>query len=186
MILAFAVRTASVLVGICSGCGAFVTLPTVGIIGVVRIRTRATGCVLIGPVAGLILGMLDNSFLPGSFKTKPGAWRYLTPIPRRQITAPARDGAGAIIHRMPGGVASGSHHQAHWFQATDHLRTRPSALAAYLIREIYANEQYCSSISSVLRHGDLITAPYRHLSVTESVVLPPDVRGLHHGQEENR
>jgi hypothetical protein len=60
VILAFAVRTASVLVGICSGCGAFVTLPTVGIIGVVRIQARATGCVLIGPVVGLILGMLDN------------------------------------------------------------------------------------------------------------------------------
>jgi hypothetical protein len=25
-----------------------------------------------------------------------------------------------------------------------------------------------------------ITALYRHLPVTESVVLPPDVRGLHH------
>ena len=36
MILAFAARTASVLVGVCFGCGAFVTLSTVGIIGVVR------------------------------------------------------------------------------------------------------------------------------------------------------
>ena len=84
MILAFAVRTASVLVGICSGCGAFVTLPTVGIIGVVKIQARDMGCVLIGPVVGLILGMLDNSVLPGSFKKKSGAWRYLTPMPRRQ------------------------------------------------------------------------------------------------------
>jgi hypothetical protein len=66
VILAFAVRTASVLVGICSGCGAFVTLPTVGIIGVVRIQARATGCVLIGPVVGLILGMLDNSLQTAS------------------------------------------------------------------------------------------------------------------------
>jgi len=66
VILALAVRTASVLVGICSGCSAFVTLPTVGIIGVVRIQARATGCVLIGPVVGLILGMLDNSLQTAS------------------------------------------------------------------------------------------------------------------------
>jgi hypothetical protein len=101
VILAFAVRTASVLIGICSGCGAFVTHPTVGIIGVVRIQARATGCVLIGPVVGLILGMLDNSFLPSSFKTKPGAWRYLTPMPRRQFqrNGPSRGWSWAIIHR---------------------------------------------------------------------------------------
>jgi hypothetical protein len=144
VILAFAVRTASVLVGICSCWGAFVTLPTVGSIGVVRIQARAMGCVLIGPVVGLILGMLDNSFLPSSFKTKPGAWRYLTPMPRRQCqrNGPSTDGAGAIIHRMPGGAASGSHHQ--------------SAPAACLIREIYADEQYCSSI------GSLFTAWWFH------------------------
>ena len=93
MILAFAVRTNSVLVGICSGCGAFVTLPTVGIIGVVRIQARATGCVLIGPVVGLILGMLDNSFLPSSFKTKPGAWCYLTPMRATNVKETARHGA---------------------------------------------------------------------------------------------
>jgi hypothetical protein len=34
-------------------------------------------------------------------------------------------------------------------------------------------------------HAGHITAPYRHLPVTESVVLPPDVRGLHHDQEKN-
>jgi hypothetical protein len=114
VILAFAARTASVLVGICSGCGAFVTLPTVGIIGVVKSKARAVGCVLIGPVVGLILGMLDNSFLPSSFKTKPGAWRYLTRMSRRQCqgNGPSTGRAGAIIHWMRGGVASGSHHQA--------------------------------------------------------------------------
>jgi hypothetical protein len=58
VILAFAVRTAAVLVGICSCCGAFVTVPTVGIIGVVRIQARDMDCVLIGPVVGLILGTL--------------------------------------------------------------------------------------------------------------------------------
>jgi hypothetical protein len=66
------VRIASVLVGACFDCGAFVTLPIVGITGVVRIRGSAMGWVLIGPVVGLILGMLDNSFLPGSFKTNLG------------------------------------------------------------------------------------------------------------------
>jgi hypothetical protein len=71
VLLAFAVRAASVLVGICSGCGVFVTFPTVGIIGVVRLQARATGCVLIGPVVGLILGMLDNSFLPNCFAVNP-------------------------------------------------------------------------------------------------------------------
>jgi len=71
VLLAFAVRAASVLVGNCSGCGVFVTFPTVGIIGVVRLQARATGCVLIGPVVGLILGMLDNSFLPNCFAVNP-------------------------------------------------------------------------------------------------------------------
>ena len=66
MILAFAVRTASVLVGICFCCGAFVTLPTVGIIGVVRIQARDMGCVLIGPVVGSILGMLVAADTGGS------------------------------------------------------------------------------------------------------------------------
>jgi len=153
VILAFAVRTASVLVGICSGCGAFVTLPTVGIIGVVKIQARDMGCVLIGPVVGLILGILDNSFLPSSFKTKPGTWRYLTRMSRltklhRHIDSKQLITCGPLSD------------QARW-QCTC---------------EIFANEQYCSSIGGVLRHGGSITAPSRHLPVTESVALPPDLR----------
>jgi hypothetical protein len=51
--LAFAARTASVLVGCCFGCGVFVTFPTVGIIGSVcmgNIDVRPLGWFLIGPV----------------------------------------------------------------------------------------------------------------------------------------
>jgi hypothetical protein len=45
--------------------------PAVGIIGntgVDMIDGRSIGCVLIGPVVGLFVGMVDNSFLPNSFK----------------------------------------------------------------------------------------------------------------------
>jgi hypothetical protein len=60
VILAFATRIASVLVGFCFGFGAFFTPPTVGIIGSISlgiIDPRARGCVLIGPVVSLFLGM---------------------------------------------------------------------------------------------------------------------------------
>ena len=57
-ILAFVARTASFLVdGFCFGGGAFVDPPP---IGVGAFDARPTGCVLIGPVTGLPLGMLDN------------------------------------------------------------------------------------------------------------------------------
>jgi hypothetical protein len=65
VILAFSTRIASVFVGFCFGCCAFVTLPA---IGVVMIEARAIGCVLIGPIIGLFRGIADNSFLPDSFK----------------------------------------------------------------------------------------------------------------------
>jgi hypothetical protein len=67
---AFSARTASVFVGICFGCGARFTFPTDDIIGITADRI---GCILIGPLVGLILGMVDNSFLPNLFnrQTKP-------------------------------------------------------------------------------------------------------------------
>jgi hypothetical protein len=65
VILAFSTRIASVFVGFCFGCRAFVTRP---IIGVGIIEARATGCVLIGPIIGSFRGMAYNSLLPDSFK----------------------------------------------------------------------------------------------------------------------
>jgi hypothetical protein len=42
-----------------------------------RDEARAMGCVLIGPVVGLSLGTLDNSFEPNSFKKKnPLRWAF--------------------------------------------------------------------------------------------------------------
>jgi hypothetical protein len=64
---AFAVRTASD--NFCFDCGAFVTFPIVRVIICIgMIEARSIGCVLIGPVIGLFLGMVDNSFLPSLFK----------------------------------------------------------------------------------------------------------------------
>ena len=73
VILAFATRTASVLVVSCFSCGVFATFPTVGIIGstcVGIIEARSIGCVLIGPVVNLFLSIVANSFLPYLFKAK--------------------------------------------------------------------------------------------------------------------
>jgi hypothetical protein len=62
-------RTASVLVDFCFCCGAFVTFPIVRVIICVgMIEARWIGCVLIGPLVGLFLGIVDNSFLPSLFK----------------------------------------------------------------------------------------------------------------------
>ena len=61
VILAFATRTACVLVGFCFGCSAFFKLPAVGIIGstcVGIIEARPIGWVLIGPVVGLFLDII--------------------------------------------------------------------------------------------------------------------------------
>jgi hypothetical protein len=64
--LAFATRTASVLVDdFCFGDGAFVNFPP---IDVGAFEVCPTGCVLIGPVTGLTLDMLDNWMRPNSFK----------------------------------------------------------------------------------------------------------------------
>jgi hypothetical protein len=72
--LAFATRTASVLVdGFCFGGGAFVNFPP---IGVGAFEARPTGCVLIGPVTGLPLGMLDNWIRPNSFKGSSNRARF--------------------------------------------------------------------------------------------------------------
>jgi hypothetical protein len=72
VILAFATRTASVLVVVfCLGCGAFFNFPPIGIIGNTGVGTfeaRSTGCVLMGPVTGLSLGILDNSIRLNSFR----------------------------------------------------------------------------------------------------------------------
>jgi hypothetical protein len=72
VILAFATRTASVLVGFCFGWDAGAArLSTVGILGstcVGIVEARSAGCILIGPVTVLFLGMSDNSFLPNLFK----------------------------------------------------------------------------------------------------------------------
>jgi hypothetical protein len=72
VILAFSTRIASVLVDFCVGWGAFVAFPTDDIIGITAHRT---GCVLIGPVVGLFLGMIDNARRLGLFERQPKAQR---------------------------------------------------------------------------------------------------------------
>src|ERR1700722_12807525 len=67
VILAFATRTASALVRLFLGWGAFFNLPPVGIIGdtgVVVFEARSTGCVFMGPVTGIF----DNSIWASLFK----------------------------------------------------------------------------------------------------------------------
>jgi hypothetical protein len=72
VILALATRTASVLVtGFAFGGGAFFSFLPVGIMGCTGVGTfeaRSTGCVLIGPVTGVSLGILDNSIWRASFE----------------------------------------------------------------------------------------------------------------------
>jgi hypothetical protein len=74
VILAFATRTASVLVvGFRFGRGTFFNFALVGIkgnTGVGTFEARSTGCVVIGPVIWLSLGMLDNSIWPNLFKSR--------------------------------------------------------------------------------------------------------------------
>jgi len=58
-------------------------IPAVGIIGntgVGIIDARSIGWVLIGPVVGLFLGIVDNSFLPNSFKIKEPHRIQFTPF----------------------------------------------------------------------------------------------------------
>ncbi len=72
MILAFAARTASVLVG-CFCCDGSVAFPAAGIIGstcVGIIEARSTGCVLIGPVGCLLLGIVDVLIVIAAEKPK--------------------------------------------------------------------------------------------------------------------
>lgn len=71
MIRAFATPIACALVGFCSGFGACLTLPTLGIIGnpwVGVVEACSTGCVGIGPVVGSSLGIRDNQVTPIWFK----------------------------------------------------------------------------------------------------------------------
>jgi hypothetical protein len=78
VILAFAARTASVLVG-CFVCGGSLAFPAAGIIGntcVGIVEARSSGWVLIGPVGGLLLGIVDNSLLPGSFRRGETPWLH--------------------------------------------------------------------------------------------------------------
>jgi hypothetical protein len=93
VILAFAARNASVLVGFCFGCGAFFSLPTVGIIGSTCkgiIEAHWSGCVLIGPIVGLSWSMVVNAFLPHSFKSKTRRldWIYPSIAERRTNECP--------------------------------------------------------------------------------------------------
>jgi hypothetical protein len=76
LIFAFATRISSALVGFCLGAIDFLELPAIGIIGnagVGIIDARSIGCVLIGPAVGLLLGIVDNPFLPKLFK-RPRTW----------------------------------------------------------------------------------------------------------------
>jgi hypothetical protein len=80
VIFAFAARIPSARVDFGLRSIDVLAFPAVGIIGntgVGIIDARSIGCVFIGPVVGLFLGMVDNSFLPNSFK-----WpRALSPHP---------------------------------------------------------------------------------------------------------
>ena len=62
VISALAARTASALVGLCFGSGVLFTL-TVGRTWVGNIEGRLIGCVVIGPVAGLSLGIAGCSLV---------------------------------------------------------------------------------------------------------------------------
>ena len=80
MIRAFAIRTASVL-----GDGFFdgAVLVSAAAVGVMRncvgaLEPCSTGCMFMGPGdAGLLLGIMDNARLPGSFRflEKARGWR---------------------------------------------------------------------------------------------------------------
>jgi hypothetical protein len=66
--LAFATRIASILADVFGlGGGAFVSFRP---IGVGAFEALPSGCVLIGPVTVLPLGMLDNWNQPNSFKSR--------------------------------------------------------------------------------------------------------------------
>jgi hypothetical protein len=79
--LAFATRTASVLVVVfCLGGGDFFNFPPVGIIGNTGVGTfeaRSTGCVLMGPVIELSLGILDNAIRSNSFSFNAASSRIV-------------------------------------------------------------------------------------------------------------
>jgi hypothetical protein len=62
--LAFALRTASALVGFCSSFASFCELPDADCIGVGIVDELPKGWMFIGPVVDLLLGILDNSARP--------------------------------------------------------------------------------------------------------------------------
>jgi hypothetical protein len=71
VIFAFAIRTPSARVGFCLLSIDVLAFPAVGIIGntgVGIIDAGSIGWIIMGPVVGLFLGIVDNSFLPNSFK----------------------------------------------------------------------------------------------------------------------
>jgi hypothetical protein len=75
VISALAARTTSAIVGFCFGSSVLFT-PTCGSLGrtwVGNIEGRSIGCVIIGPIADLFLGILENAFLTILFKhaTRP-------------------------------------------------------------------------------------------------------------------
>lgn len=68
--MAFAMRTASVLVCFCFSFAAFCEPPIAGCIGVGIVEVLSTGWVFIGPVVDLLLGIVDNSAKPSWFEKK--------------------------------------------------------------------------------------------------------------------
>jgi hypothetical protein len=68
VISALAARIASAIVGFCFGSSVLFTPTCVGRTWVGNIEGRSIGCVIIGPIAGLFLGILANAFLAISFK----------------------------------------------------------------------------------------------------------------------
>jgi hypothetical protein len=76
VIFAFAIRTPSALVGFCLSPIDVLAFPAVGLMGntgVGIIDARSIGCVLIGPVVDLFLGIVGNSFFqPNSFRRPRG------------------------------------------------------------------------------------------------------------------
>jgi hypothetical protein len=78
IILAFAIRTASVLGDRFFASDVFVSASAVGIMSncVGAIEPFSTGCMLMGPVdVGLLLGIMDNAQIQSSFDARKGVRR---------------------------------------------------------------------------------------------------------------
>ena len=83
MIRAFAIRTASALVGRFFGYGVFSCPPAAGIMGssgVGAIEPCATGCMLMGPGdVGLLFGIMNNARVPHWFDARTSSCRRQRP-----------------------------------------------------------------------------------------------------------